>query len=346
MTKLDEIIEYIHYHPLAKRADIVKSIGADSSESTIKRLIARAIEDGMVEVSGVGRGTSYTITSKAHLLRTVDLDTYYSVPMDKREVQIGYNFELIREEIPKIDLFSPEELDRLEKCQAIFKRHMQEMPRGSCAYNRELERLGIDLSWKSAQIEGNTYTLIETETLFKELKEAKGKKHEEAQMLLNHKSALKAIIEAPDYFRRLSLGRLEDIHGVLVEHLNVERSMRYRRVRITGTKYQPLEVEAQIREAIEDMCELINGKGNPYEKALLALLLIAYIQPFEDGNKRTSRLTANALLLAYGCCPLTFRSVDANDYRAALLLFYEQNNVSAFKRIFLEQVEFACNEYF
>ena len=75
-------------------------------------------------------------------------------------------------------------------------------------------------------------------------------------------------------------------------------------------------------------------------------LLISYIQPFEDGNKRTSRLVSNALLLAYGQCPLTFRSVDANDYRAALLLFYEQNNISAFKRIFIEQAEFAVHEYF
>jgi Fic family protein len=94
------------------------------------------------------------------------------------------------------------------------------------------------------------------------------------------------------------------------------------------------------------MCALINGKIDPYEKALLALLLISYIQPFEDGNKRTSRLISNAILLAHGCCPLTYRSVDANDYRAALLLFYEQNNISAFKRIFVEQAEFAANEYF
>ena len=94
------------------------------------------------------------------------------------------------------------------------------------------------------------------------------------------------------------------------------------------------------------MCVLVNGKEDPYEKALLALLLISYIQPFEDGNKRTSRLVSNALLLANGRCPLTFRSVDANDYRAALLLFYEQNNLSAFKHIFIDQAEFAVNEYF
>ena len=238
-------------------------------------------------------------------------------------------------EIPKIDIFTESERLKLEDCQRVFTQHMQEMPRGTTAYNRELERLGIDLSWKSAQIEGNTYTLIETETLLKELREAKGKKHEEAVMLLNHKEALKAIIDHPAYFRNLNLSRIEDIHSVLVEGLGVERRLRHRRVRITGTKYQPLAVESQIREAVEDMCELVNGKTNPYEKALLALLLIAYIQPFEDGNKRTSRLIANALLLAHDCCPLTFRSVEANDYRAALLLFYEQNNVSAFKRIFL-----------
>ena len=74
--------------------------------------------------------------------------------------------------------------------------------------------------------------------------------------------------------------------------------------------------------------------------------LIAYIQPFTDGNKRTSRLMANALLISRSLCPLSFRTVEANDYRAALLLFYEQNNLSAFKKMFLEQVEFAMKEYF
>ena len=346
MELTDIVLEYLHFHPFSKRAEIESIIGVNISSSTVKRIISKAIEDGLVVSSGIGKATVYSITPKAHLLRTVDLDAYYANTIDERKVQDGYNFNLIREEIPEIDIFTPSELCKLNECQSIFERHMKEMPKGTAAYNRELERLGIDLSWKSAQIEGNTYTLIETETLLKDLKEARGKKHEEAVMLLNHKSALKAIIERPEYFCNLTLGRLEDIHSILVEDLGVERRMRHRRVRITGTKYQPLDVESQIREAVEDMCTLINGKKNPYEKALLALLLIAYIQPFEDGNKRTSRLVANALLLAYGSCPLTFRSVDANDYRAALLLFYEQNNVSAFKRIFLEQVEFACNEYF
>jgi len=344
MELIDEIIDYLHYHPLSKRLDIETFVGDRASKATVKRLLSSGIDAGMIVSSGNNRSTVYSITPKAHLLRTIDLSSYYAVGPEDRHVQSGYNFELIRNEMPKIEVFSEAEKSMLLECRQLFDAHMKDITPG--IYNRELERLGIDLSWKSAQIEGNTYTLLETETLLKDLKEAKGRSHEEAQMLLNHKSALKAIIERPQYFKTLSLARMEDIHGVLVENMGVNPSLRYRRVRITGTTYQPLDVEAQIREAVEDACDLINGKENPYEKALLALLLISYIQPFEDGNKRTSRLVANALLLAYGCCPLTFRSVEASDYRAALLLFYEQNNISAFKKMFLEQVTFAVNEYF
>lgn len=344
MELIDKIIEYLHYHPLSKRIDIEDFVADQASRATIKRLLSAGIEAGMIVSTGNNRATVYSITPKAHLLRAVDLATYYAVDADHRSVQQGYNYELIRGELPKIDLFTEAEKKELSECQRLFESHMKDIPQG--IYNRELERLGIDLSWKSSQIEGNTYTLLETETLLKEYKEAKGHSREEALMLLNHKSALEAIVERPEYFSTLSLSRIEDIHGALVENMNVNPSLRYRRVRITGTRYQPLDVESQIKEAIEDSCGLINGKADPYEKALLALLLIAYIQPFEDGNKRTSRLVANALLLANKCCPLTFRSVDANDYRAALLLFYEQNNISAFKKIFLEQVAFAVNEYF
>ncbi|MBR5550292.1 MAG: Fic family protein [Kiritimatiellae bacterium] len=346
MQLIDEILEYLQYHSMSSRLDVERHLSSKVSSATVKRQIARGIEDGLIVSHGNNRSTVYSITPKAHLLRTVNLDSYYAKDMDQRDVQTGYNFDLIRDELPKIDVFSADEKARLDECQNVFTEHMKEMTPGTKAYDRELERLGIDLSWKSAQIEGNTYTLIETETLLKDLKEAKGRTHEEAQMLLNHKSALKAIIANPGYFARLSLARIEDIHAALVENMGVNASLRYRRVRITGTKYQPLDVESQIREAVDDMCALINGKENPYEKALLALLLISYIQPFEDGNKRTSRLVSNALLLAYGHCPLTFRSVDANDYRAALLLFYEQNNISAFKRIFIDQAEFAVHEYF
>lgn len=311
-------------------------------DTQVKGLLGACVKDGFVRTEGKARAVRYFITPKAQLLRTVDLDSYYAVP--NRAVQTSYNFHLIREELPGIDIFTADERKFLVDRENAFRDRMKDMPR--TIYLKEMERLGIDLSWKSSEIEGNTYTLLETVNLLKDKVEAKGKKREEAIMLLNHKEALKAIVERPDWFKTISLARIEDVHSVLIEGLGVERNLRHIRVGISGTNYRPLEVEAQIREAIDDMCSLVNGKSDPYEKALLILLLIAYIQPFADGNKRTSRLMSNAQLIANGVCPLSFRTVEANDYRAALLLFYEQNNVSAFKRMFLEQVEFAVKEYF
>ena len=83
-----------------------------------------------------------------------------------------------------------------------------------------------------------------------------------------------------------------------------------------------------------------------FEKALLALVLLSYIQAFSDGNKRTARIIGNGILIAYGYCPISFRSVDSIDYKKAMLMFYEQNNIAAFKKIFIDQFLFAVKTYF
>ena len=344
MTNVDKIIDFLHYHPGISRQELMNGLDLGVKDTQMKNFLSSCINDGFVRTEGKARATRYFITPKAHLLRTIDLDTYYAIPIANRAMQTSYNFELIREALPRVDILTADERKFLSDREVAFRERMKDMPR--TIYLKEMERLGIDLSWKSSEIEGNTYTLLETVNLLKDKIEAKGKKREEAIMLLNHKEALKAIVERPEWFRTISLSRMEDVHSVLIEGLGVERNLRHIRVGISGTNYRPLDVEAQIREAVEDMCALVNGKTDPYEKALLTLLLIAYIQPFTDGNKRTSRLMSNALLIANGTCPLSFRTVAADDYRAALLLFYEQNNISAFKRMFLEQVEFALREYF
>jgi Fic family protein len=241
-------------------------------------------------------------------------------------------------------LFTAEELQALEHGQKVFREHLAEM--SEAEYRKEMERLGIDLSWKSSQIEGNTYSLLETERLLKEKQTASGKTKEEAIMLLNHKDALDFILDVPDYLKEISVARIEDIHALLTKELGLERNIRHRRVGITGTNYTPLDNEFQIREALEDTCALINGKENVLEKALLALVLLSYIQAFTDGNKRTARITSNAILIAYGYCPISFRTVDSIDYKKAMLMFYEQNNIAAFKKIFIEQFLFAVRTYF
>lgn len=344
MTTEVEILQFLHYHPLSKRTEINSGLTVAIGERTLKRIIAECVERGLVEVIGKGPATRYKLTPQAHATMPLHLDTYFDKDIDERQVQRSFNFELIREILPKVQLFTQEELDTLYDAQKRFTDHLAEMT--AVEYRKEMERLGIDLSWKSSQIEGNTYSLLETERLLKEKQTANGKTKEEAVMLLNHKDALDFILDVPDYLTQLSLPRIEEIHALLVKELGVERSIRHRRVGITGTNYQPLDNEFQIREALEDTCQLINSKTDVFEKALLALLLLSYIQAFTDGNKRTARIISNGILIANNYCPISFRSVDSIDYKKAMLMFYEQNNVAAFKQIFIEQFLFAVKTYF
>lgn len=339
-----QILQYLHYNPRSSREEIAQGIAFEGSDATMKRLIALCTQKGEVVVDGKARATRYSLSEQALLLMPLDIDTYFTQDIDDRQIQSSFNFELIRQQLPTVTIFSDEELSRLSELQAEFRRRVSEMT--ETEYRKEMERLGIDLSWKSSQIEGNTYSLLETERLLRESKTADGKTKEEAVMLLNHKEALHFILDNPDYLQTLTVSHIEDIHQLLTKELYVERGIRHRRVGITGTNYHPIDNEFQIREALHDMCDLINGKQNIFEKALLTIVLLSYIQPFSDGNKRTARITGNAILIANGYCPLSFRTVDSIDYKKAMLIFYEQNNLYAFKQIFMDQFEFAVTEYF
>lgn len=344
MTIDIEILQFLHYHPLANRTEIMAGLTKAPSDSTMKRLLSAAVKEGNIETAGRGPATKYQLTPQAHVTMPLDLATYFDKDIDEREVQESFNFDLIRDVLPKVEIFTKEELEVLNAAQMEFKKNTEGMT--ELEYRKEMERLGVDLSWKSSQIEGNTYSLLETERLLKDKQTASGKTKEEAIMLLNHKDALDFVLDIPDYLKELSVHRIEDIHSILTKELEVDRNIRHRRVGITGTNYRPLDNEFQIREALEDTCTLVNGKDNVFEKALLTLVLLSYIQAFVDGNKRTARITSNAILIANGYCPISFRTVDSIDYKKAMLMFYEQNNIAAFKKIFIEQFLFAVKTYF
>lgn len=344
MTQEVEILQFLHYHPGASRVEIEAGLSNPPSAASLKRLITNAVQKGQIEVVGRGRATRYRLTPQAHVTMELNIDTYFEKDIDERTVQKTFNFSLINELMPQVELFTAEELATLNDAQKLFRKHLSEMT--AIEYRKEMERLGIDLSWKSSQIEGNTYSLLETERLLKEKQTASGKTKEEAVMLLNHKDALDFILDVPDYLNELKVSRIEEIHALLTKELGVERNIRHRRVGITGTNYTPLDNEFQIREALEDTVRLINAKPNVFDKALLALVLLSYIQAFTDGNKRTARIVSNGILIANGYCPISFRTVDSVDYKKAMLIFYEQNNIAAFKRIFMEQFLFAVNTYF
>ena len=344
MTRENEILQYLHYHPDSSRSEIESGMSLTVSPATVKRSLASLVENGSILVSGQGRATRYSVSPQAHVTMELNIDTYFQKETDEREVQTSFNFDLINETLPKVELFTAEEKERLSALQAQFTRNLEGIT--PTEYRKEMERLGIDLSWKSSQIEGNTYSLLETERLLKDKQTASGKTKEEAVMLLNHKEALDFVLADPEYLREISVRRIEELHTLLVKDLDVDRGVRKRRVGVTGTNYRPLDNEFQIREALEDTCRLINSKENVFEKALLALVLLSYIQAFADGNKRTARITSNAILIANRYCPISFRSVDSVDYKKAMLIFYEQNNISAFKNIFIDQFAFAVDTYF
>jgi len=344
MNESRDILQYLHYHPLSSRGDITAGTAFKGSDATLKRVIAAGIKAGDIVAEGKARATRYRLSPQAQLLMPLNLDTYFALEVDERQVHSSYNFELINGLLAETRLFSDKELAHLDALQDEFRQHVNELTDNE--YRKEMERLGIDLSWKSSQIEGNTYTLLETERLLRESKTAEGKTKEEAVMLLNHKDALSFVLDNPDYLKELTVSHIEDIHQLLTKDLSIDKGLRRHRVGITGTNYHPLDNEFQIREAMRDACKLINSKYNIFEKALLTLLLLSYIQPFLDGNKRTARITSNAILIANDYCPLSFRSIDSIDYKKAMLIFYEQNNLYAFKQIFMEQFEFAVKEYF
>jgi len=127
--------------------------------------------------------------------------------------------------------------------------------------------------------------------------------------------------------------------------LDIDTGLRKNMVGITGSIYSPLDNVYQINDALESLIATISKIKSPYAKALISLLGISYIQPFGDGNKRVGRFIANAILLAHDLPPLSYRSVGENEYREAVLVFYELNSIMPFKKIFISQYEFTAKNY-
>ncbi len=343
---IQDLLDHIKQHPGMSSKELFDGVEVahKTSYATVKRMLQTLIDKGFVTTAGIGKATKYHISKSYDVLHEVTIETYFKKELDERKVRKSFNHDLMNETLNKICVFSEEELQHLNALQKVFAKKIAKLSKKE--YKKELEHLAIDLSWKSSQIEGNTYSLLETERLLKDKETAAGRTKDEAVMLLNHKDAIDFVVAHPDYIHPLKLSAIEDIHRLLIKELGVDPNIRKRSVGISGTNYKPLDNEFQIKEAMEELCGLVNLKKNVFEKAFLMLALISYIQPFTDGNKRTARIISNAILMNNKVCPLSFRTVDSLDYKKAMLIFYEQNNLSAMKHIFMSQFEFAVNTYF
>ncbi|WP_332309093.1 Fic family protein [Candidatus Burkholderia verschuerenii] len=216
-----------------------------------------------------------------------------------------------------------------ELAESLYRdgRLREQQPAGTYA-RKVLEQLLIDLSWSSSHLEGNRFSLLATEELFR-----RGTAGDDADavMLLNHKAAIEFMVDGVP-MQGLSASIVRNLHAVLMSDLLADTealgAIRTKMVNISDTVYIPTQIPA----LLEDMLEMILNKArlikNPIEGAFFLWVNLAYLQPFEDGNKRTSRLAANIPLMLYNCSPLSFLDVSPRDYALAMLGVYEFLDVS------------------
>jgi len=340
----EKIIDFFLRNSSGKSSEIhafLKQQDSTVSLVTIKRSLSALSKQGLLNILGTGPATSYEISIKGRVMATIDPKAYCALEPDKRYGFDNYNFNLIKN--ITFNLFTESEVQRLESATAAYKEKINGL--SNTLHEKELERFVIELSWKSSKIEGNTYTLLDTEKLIVNGIEAPNRSKKEAIMILNHKKAFSYIYENHVSFKNFSKKDLEEVHSLLIKDLDVSRNIREKQVGIIGSRYMPLDNKYQLSEAVDDLIKCVRNTESDYAKALIILLGLSYIQPFEDGNKRTARLMTNAILLAHGLSPLSYRNVDEEDYREAILVFYEINSIIPIKKIFIEQYEFATKNY-
>lgn len=255
-------------------------------------------------------------------------------------------------ERPFLDAYRPNETFYLgeahrTRLHALGRTPEAEAPAGTYA-RQMLERLLIDLSWNSSRLEGNTYSLLDTERLFKAGGAPEGKSAQETQMILNHKQAIEYLVEGAGELT-LSPGTVRALHGMLSDNLLPdpadEGRLRQSPVSISDSVYVPLAVPQLIEEIFEQLLLTVHAIQDPFEQSFFLLVHLPYLQPFADANKRTSRLAANLPLLKHNLQPLSFSDVPREAYLASTLAIYENRRVEALRDVYLWAYQRSSERY-
>lgn len=307
------------------------------SRSTVKRQLNALLKASKVLREGRGRATRYRIADAppvpvaapsphAGMVWSASgqaLLAQLQRPLAERQ-PVGYQRAFVDGYIPNATSLLPASL---AQALAAEGRMRGQQPAGTYARN-VLGPLLIDLSWSSSRLEGNRYSLLATEELFKLGAAASDL---DAVMLLNHKAAIEFMVDAvPEY--GLTSAVIRNLHAVLMQDLLADPeglgNIRRKVVNISDTTYVPAQAPLLLEEMFERIVDKARQVKNPVEAAFFLWVNLAYLQPFEDGNKRTSRLSANIPLMLYNCAPLSFLDVEARDYASAMTGVYEQGDVA------------------
>jgi len=332
---------------------------------TLQRWLFDLIGQQRVRKEGQARGTRYlpgkVVKLTAYATAQVQLAAYAEIliplsdeaktieahvrqPLQKR-TPVGYKPSFLDGYRPnKTFYLAKSTRDELLACGQVDN---ADAPAGT--YARQIaHRLLIDLSWNSSRLEGNTYSLLETERLLGGGASATGKNVQEAQMILNHKEAIEFLIAsaAEIGFNRYTLLNL---HALLSDNLLEDpmASGRLRRIAvgIGQTVFHPLEGAPRIEECFQQILDTATVITDPFEQAFFAMVQLPYLQPFEDVNKRVSRLAVNIPLIRRNLCPLSFVDVSQSSYVSAMIGIYELNRVELLRDVFVWAYKRSCARY-
>ena len=258
---------------------------------------------------------------------------------------VGYDRKFLDRYRPNASFYLTQQ-DRAHLA-TVGRPQIAEQPAGTYA-KLILSRLLIDLSWNSSRLEGNTYSLLDTKRLIELGEEAVGRAHLEAQMILNHKDAIEFLVGAADDigFNRYTLLNL---HALLANNLLADPSvagrLRYIAVGIERSAFHPLEVPQLIEESFDQILATAAAISDPFEQAFFVMVQLPYLQPFDDVNKRVSRLAANIPLIKHNLSPLSFTDVPRQTYTEAVLGVYELNKIDLLKDVFIWAYERSAARY-
>lgn len=272
-----------------------------------------------------------------------DIRKYVAGPIQHRQ-PVGYDRAFLDQYRPNESFYLPP--DTRAHLAALGAAPTEKLPPGT--YLRHVfNRLLIDLSWNSSRLEGNTYSLLETEQLLAFGRNAEGKDLREAQMIVNHKAAIELLVDAS---ADIGINRFTvcNLHALLAQNLLDPQAggrVRSKPVGITGTVFHPLEGPQVIEECFDQILQTASAIDDIFEQAFFLMVHLPYLQPFEDVNKRVSRLAANIPLLCANACPLSFVDVPQADYTHGILGVYELRRVALLRDVFVWAYARSCARY-
>lgn len=332
------ICDYIAANPGASREDIRRNIARDTSETTVWRALKRLVNENRLTVTGRGPATRYSLAG-AGVVRS-----YLQTPYNRR-LPVGYKREFVDRYIPnKTYYLSDADRMRLRDAGVVAG---SPLPAGTYA-RRILERLLVDLAWASSRMEGNTYSILETERLIRLGEEATGKDRKEAVMIVNHKEAIQYVVDNLGEIT-ISSADIRNIHALLADGLLVDPAMagRLRRLPtgISTSSYRPLDDQYQVEEEFGILIEKAAAIEDPFEQSFFLLVHIPYLQAFDDINKRTSRVASNIPLLKANLAPMSFLTMNDHDYIDGLIGVYEINNVALLRDAYIDAYVASAQNY-